>query len=63
MPQDANCLIRIFDIEGKMVQQQSTNVSAGYNEFELNVTALHSGYYLVLIKHGNEETRLPFVKE
>lgn len=59
----ANCLIRIFDVEGKIVQQQNTTVSAGYNEFELNVAALRSGYYVVLIQHGNEETRLPFVKE
>jgi hypothetical protein len=58
-----NTIIRIYSIDGKEVFANNFGNGAMNNTFQLNVSELSNGYYILSLQNGNQIQRVPFVKE
>ena len=45
----ANTQLEIYDLNGRLVSNQSTEIITGYNNFNINVQQLDRGMYLILL--------------
>jgi len=57
-----NVLVRILDIQGKVLYQHNLPNQAGINSFFIPVESLRTGLYLCQIKHGNKLEISRFIK-
>jgi hypothetical protein len=55
-------ILQIADMQGKILQQQSTELQVGYNTLNLNTTNLVKGSYILLVK-GEQLLQKQFIKE
>ena len=56
-----NVLVKVIDMLGKVVLQQTAQLNMGSNTVNLNVSTLSKGNYTVIIK-GNSQQQELFIK-
>ena len=62
--EDRNINLLIYDLHGRIVQEKSVSVRAGFNSVKLKVAALSSGiYFLSIPELTAKDKRIKFVKE
>ncbi|MBK7884176.1 MAG: T9SS type A sorting domain-containing protein [Chitinophagaceae bacterium] len=54
--------VKIYDINGRQVFQQTINSNASRGNYQVPVAKLAAGNYTVVINNGEEEIRKQFVK-
>ena len=47
MKQNAEAVIEVYDLQGKLQQSVKTKSAAGYNNYKLNTSCLTDGIYVV----------------
>lgn len=61
---NANEQIIVTDLLGRTVMQENVNVIEGMNNFNLDVSSLSSGTYILILKDGNNHmTSMRFIRE
>lgn len=54
--------VRVFDITGKEVQEQTTQTNIGNNTLKLNFETLESGVYFINVTDGKAEKKIKLIK-
>lgn len=61
---NANEQIIVTDVLGRTVMQENVNVIEGMNNFNLDVSSLTSGTYILILRDGNNQmTSMRFIRE
>jgi glucose/arabinose dehydrogenase len=61
--QNGKAVIRIVDLNGKLVKMQTRDMKAGFNSFTIDkLDALHAGIYIVEVIQNNERRKAKMVK-
>lgn len=55
------CTVKIYDMQGKLVMNQSTSTD-GIGKGSVNISALNDGYYNVVVQQEEQEFKTPFLK-
>lgn len=54
VPMEGNVEVKIFDVNGRLVQSTSTDAIEGFNRLKVNISNYSQGIYLLQLKHGEE---------
>lgn len=60
---NTDMILSVSDLNGKTVFEESMVLNAGYNSFDLPVSQLNAGVYLLNLKGNDSNTMIRFVKQ
>ena len=55
--------LRVYDNAGRLVKQETTQISAGTNRLSVNINTLATGSYYLKLSSSSIDKRLQFIKQ